>query len=509
MHTDGSYNGILSAAMKKYYLTIDLGASNGRGIVFSYDGQRLETVWEKRFKNTIVTRAGTDYWDLPYLLSQVKRILGEAAKAYPIRSFSIDTWGLDFGLLDREGKLLRDPVSYRDRRTEGIPEKLAQVIEPRRMYQITGIQKLQGNTINQLYAMALTERELLERAGYLLMMPDLLTYFLTGVMASEYTISTTTQLMDVSSQTWSGTLLEKLGLGEGLLQRIVYPGEQAWPLLPELRRELGLPEELRLVTAASHDTASAVIAVPAREERYLYVSSGTWSVLGTELPRSVICDEGFRANFTNEGGFGGTVRYCRSLIGLWMIQECVRVWEGRGERLSYGQLDSLAREAEPFRFRFDPEAPEVQIKCDMPATIARLCRERDGEGPEDYGSVCRTIYECMAFHYRRTVDALEKQTGDRFQSLYIVGGGTRAEFLNQCIANATGKTVVVGPAEATAYGNVFAQLYFEKELAGIRPFRELLRRQEEMKTYFPRDRERWESAYGRFLAGGSEEGEPV
>ena len=485
--------------MKKYYFTIDLGASNGRGIVFSYDGQRLEMVAVKRFKNAIVTRDGKDCWDFSYLLKNVKRVLQEAAAEYPIRSFSIDTWGLDFGLLDEEGKLLKDPVSYRDRRTDGIPEKLGKVIPPRPLYSITGIPRMQGNTINQLYAMTLTDRETLEKARYLLMMPDLLTYCLTGVMAAEYTISTTTQMMDISRRAWSQTILEKLGLPAQLPQKLVYPGEQAYPLLPEIREELKLPKDLKLVTAASHDTASAVIAVPAQEEQCLYVSSGTWSVLGTQLPQPVICDEGFEADFTNEGGFGGTVRYCRSLIGLWMVQECVRVWEEKGKKWAYAELDGLARKAEPFVSCFDPQAPEVQAKCDMPAVIARLCVEKGTKAPENVGAICRTIYECMAFNYRRTIDALERQTGRSYQNLYIVGGGTQADFLNQCIANATGKTVVAGMPEATAYGNVFVQLYFEKELTGIQPFRSLLRRQEDTKTYVPQGREQWEAAYGRFL----------
>lgn len=485
--------------MKKYYLTIDLGASNGRGIVFAYDGQRLEIVEVKRFKNAIVTRDGRDHWDFSYLLENVKQILAQSVREYPIRSFSIDTWGLDFGLLDVKGRLLQDPVSYRDRRTDGIPEKLGCVVSPRELYDITGIQRLQGNTVNQLYAMALKEPEVLDRARHMLLMPDLLTYFLTGEMASEYTISTTTQMMDVSRHTWSTDLLRRLGLPEGLPEEIIYPGRQAWTLLPELRRELGLPEELRLVTAASHDTASAIIGVPAGEEPCLYVSSGTWSVLGTELPRPLICDEGFSANFTNEGGFDGTVRYCRSLIGMWMIQECVRVWEEQGLQLSYGQLDALAREAEPFVSLFDPQAPEVQVKCDMPAVIAWLCVKYSGRSPEDCGAVCRAIYESMALNYRRTIEALERQTGQSYGTLYIVGGGTRAEFLNQCIADATGKTVVAGMAEATAYGNVFVQLYFEKELTGIRSFRDLLRRQEDTRVYLPREREQWQAAYERFL----------
>lgn len=485
--------------MRKYYLTVDLGASNGRGIVFSYNGRRLEIVDVKRFKNAIVTREGRDYWDFSYLLENVKRVLAQSVREYPIRSFSIDTWGLDFGLLDAQGRLLQDPVSYRDRRTDGIPEKMEHVISPRELYTITGIQRLQGNTINQLYAIALKEPEILDRAKHMLLMPDLLTYFFTGEMASEYTISTTTQIMDISQQAWSTDLLRRLGIPEELPEKIIYPGQQAWPLLPQLRRELELPAELRLVTAASHDTASAVIGVPSEEEPCLYVSSGTWSVLGTELPQPLICDEGFSANFTNEGGFGGTVRYCRSLIGMWMVQECVRAWEEQGARLSYGQLDTLARKAEPFASLFDPQAPEVQAKCDMPMVIAQLCANNGSKIPRDYGAVCRTIYECMALNYRRTIDALERQSGQRYETLYIVGGGTQAEFLNQCIANATGKRVVTGMAEATAYGNVFVQLYFEKELTGIRSFRDLLRRQEDTKLYLPQEREQWNAAYEQFL----------
>lgn len=365
---------------------------------------------------------------------------------------------------------------------------------------MTGTQCLQGNTIFQLYSMLLSGSPLLPRAKHLLMIPDLLTYYFTGEMHTEYSIASTTQLMDITSRKWSRELFNRLSLPGGLLRDIIYPGVQAYSLTESIKRELGIGD-IPLVTAASHDTASAVIAVPAQEGDCLYVSSGTWSVIGTELEQPLICDEGFFGNFTNEGGFGGSIRYCRSLVGLWLIQECVRVWRERGVDVSFSQLDELARDGRPFRSFFDPQSPEVSLKCDMPAEISALCQNNGSEAPQSMGDFARCIYECMAFNYRRTIENLEKQTNKSFKQLYIVGGGTHADFLNRCVANATGKTVVAGISEATAFGNAFSQLYYAGELSSVSEFRALLRKNEKVSCYEPTDFNLWDEQYKRFLEG--------
>lgn len=475
--------------MKKYYLVIDLGASNGRGIVFSYDGTALQSVREYRFPNGIVRRDGADRWDFARLLSNVRDTIAAAAAEYPLRSFSIDTWGLDYGLIDREGHLLEDPYSYRDARTDGIPELVEVQIGARELYEITGIQRLQGNTLYQLYAQKQRDAKTLDRAEHMLMMPDLLTFFLTGECHAEYTVSTTTQMLDIRTGNWNSTLAERLGLPYRLLPELIYPTKQAFDL-----RQSGVAG-LKLVTAASHDTASAVAALPTAEPSPLYVSSGTWSILGTELSSPLICDAGY-GKFANEGGIDGTIRYCSSQVGLWLLQECVRNW---GKCPDYGTLDELARGAQPFKGRFDPRHPAVQGRCDMPNVIARLCRENGTSAPETPSEYCRCVYEAIALNYRRTVASLESVTGKRHDRLYIIGGGARANFLNQCIANATGKTVVAGMPEATAYGNAYAQLRYDGETESLADFRKMLERTETLRFFAPQDTALWDEAYGCFL----------
>lgn len=485
--------------MKKYYLTVDLGASNGRGIVFSFDGTHLAVEEVYRFPNAIVARDGAQRWDFSVLLSRIKQMLGAAAAKYPLRSAAIDTWGLDFGLLDAEGRLLADPVSYRDPRTEGVPERVAAKISPEVLYQITGLQRLNGNTIYQLYALREQEPELLKRAAKLLMMPDLLAYCLTGEASSEYTISSTTQMLDITTRQWSRELLEQLGLPVHLLPPLVRAGETATPLLPELCRELGLRADFPLVKCASHDTASAIVALPTTQTSPLYVSSGTWSVVGTELPEPILCRAGYEGNFANEVGFDGSVRYCCSLTGLWLLQECVRVWQANGAVCDWAELDSMARFAPAFAGMFDPQHPALQNKCDMPAMIGKLCEENGTVRPPNPGAFTRAIYEAIALNYRRAIARLEHITGCHYDTLYVVGGGSRAQFLNQCIANATGKTVVAGVPEATAYGNAFAQMYHDGKFTDIAAFRATLLQTQPLHHYFPEEQPLWSAAYARFV----------
>ena len=477
-----------------YYLTVDLGASNGRGIVFSYNGSSLVPIEEFRFPNGIVTRNGTDHWDFAYLLQNVKQTIAAAAERYPLRSAAVDTWGLDYGLLDKNGALLDEPVSYRDSRTVGIPEAVEKHISARELYEITGIQKLQGNTLYQLYAQLLDPAQPLARAEQLLMMPDLLRYFLTGERFAEYTISTTSQMLDIRAGTWSRALLDRLGLPAELFAPVIRPGKQAFALHPELCGGKKLP----LVTAASHDTASAVAALPTEDAAPLYVSSGTWSVLGTELSEPLICDEGYALNFANEGGADGSIRYCSSLTGLWLLQECVRNWRERRQICDYAALDRLAQDAAPFVSLFDPQDPSLQAICDMPAAIGALCAANGMHVPQTMGEFTRAIYEAIALNYRRAVDRLERLTARSYDKLYVIGGGSRAELLNQCIANATGKTVVAGMPEATAFGNAFAQLLYDGEVSGLPDFRGMLAASQPLRYYTPEQSAEWEAAYDRF-----------
>lgn len=478
----------------RYYLTVDLGASNGRGIVFSYDGSGLSIAEEFHFPNGIITKNGADHWDFSYLLRSVKTTIAAAVDKYPIASLAVDTWGLDYGLLDGNGCLLDDPVSYRDKRTMGIPEMVEKHISARELYEITGIQKLHGNTLYQLYSQLIDPKQPLAHARQLLMMPDLLRYFLTGERYAEYTIATTSQMLDIRSGRWSMALLHKLGLPENLFAPVIRPGEQAFDLYPQLCGGRRLP----LVTAASHDTASAVAAIPTVDAAPLYVSSGTWSIIGTELPLPLISDEGYALNFANEGAADGGIRYCTSLTGLWLLQECVRNWREQGENCDYATIDRLARNAMPFRWTFDPQHPTLQAKCDMPAAIYALFEANGMSGPQTHGEYVRAIYEAIALNYRRAIERLERLTARTYDKIYVLGGGSRADCLNQCIADATGRAVVAAMPEATAYGNAYVQMLYDGQVNSLFEFRNMLTDTQPLRYYMPQQTAQWEDAYARF-----------
>lgn len=481
--------------MKKRILTIDLGASNGRSILFEYDGKALLPVSEHRFQNEIVLMNNTAYWDFPYLFQNVKDELGAAARKFSIDSCGIDAWGLDFGLVDAHSALMENPVSYRDRRTEGIPELTYKLISKQDLYAMTGTQFLQCNTVYQLFYLLKYKRDLIDRAKKILMIPDLLAFFLTGEISTEYTIASTMQLMNIQQRDWNRLLIERLGLPGYLLSDIVFPGEQAFQIKSEIIEELGITK-IPFVKIASHDTASAVISIPASGPDNLYLSSGTWSILGTELEAPLIDEESYLDNFTNEGGFGGNIRYARSLMGLWLIQECVRNWKIENASIDYHQIDELVELAPSLNWLFDPQDDSLREKCHMPTRIAELCKKSNGTMPDKIGEFARCIYENMALNCRRAIEMLSNKTSKQYSRLYIVGGGSKIDFLNQSIANATGLVVEAGPSEATAYGNAFAQLYWSKEIASIGQFREAMSARTAIFT--PEDEDRWADAYARF-----------
>ncbi|MEG1523739.1 MAG: rhamnulokinase family protein [Clostridia bacterium] len=484
--------------MNKYLLTIDLGASNGRGIVFAYDGSGMKPVYEHRFANEIALLHGTAYWDILYLFQNIKTAIRDAAHRFEISSIGIDTWGLDFGLIGYDGNLMENPVAYRDKRTDGIMDVLYQQLPQRDLYFMTGTQCLPGNTIYQLYYLLKNRPELLDRTKKILMMPDLMTYFLTGETHTEFTIASTMQLMQMDQRTWNYELLDRIGLSQEKLTDMIYPGEQAFALSRDLQQELGV-HNIPVVSVASHDTASAVISIPTLDEESLYISSGTWSIIGTERSDPLIDETSYRGNYTNEGGFGKTIRYAKSLVGLWLIQECVRCWKEAGITIGYSEIEDQVRQVQPFMSIIDPQDAALQNKCDMPREIARLCEQNHQHIPETVGEFARCIYESMALNYRRSVEILKQQTGRAYSQLYVVGGGSRASFLNQCIADATGITVVAGMPEATAYGNAFAQLYWGSDIASIQDYRGMIRKNESnARIFIPQNTDAWEDTYSAF-----------
>ena len=440
-----------------HLLAYDYGASSGRAMLGDFDGNRLALSELHRFANEPVQLSDALYWDVLDLYAQLKLGLQAARKA-GIRpdAIGIDTWGVDFGLLDRDGRLLGNPVHYRDARTEGMMDKAFARMPRETLFDHTGLAFMPFNTLYQLLALeghplrTLTER--------LLFMPDLLAYFLTGVQGTEYTIASTGQLIDPRARDWSKPVLSAFGLPESWFAPLCQPGTVRGTLLARVLEETGLSGEIPVVAVASHDTASAVAAVPAASGRFAYVSSGTWSLLGVETPAPVIKPAVLSANYTNEGGAFGTTRVLKNIMGLWMIQECRRIWQREGFSFDYAGLAAMAEGAEPFLAFVDPDDALFLHPGDMPSRIRSRCLETGQSVPETPAQIARLIYECLALKYRWAVERLERDIlGEGLDALYIVGGGSQNRLLNQMTANALKKPVVAGPGEATAIGNLLMQ----------------------------------------------------
>jgi rhamnulokinase len=399
-----------------------------------------------------------------------------------IEGIGIDSWGVDFGLLDGEGALVSNPYHHRDARTQGMMEKAFGFVPKEEIYQTTGIQFLPINTLYQLLAMR--GSPLLEATETMLLIPDLMNYWLTGEKACEYTNATTTQLLD----------FEGMGLPSHILAPIVQPATQLGPLLPEVAEEVGAGPPVFAV--ASHDTASAVVAVPAEGEHFAYISSGTWSLVGVELSGPVVTEEGLKANFTNEGGFGGKTRLLKNVMGLWLLQECRRQWAREGHEYSYEELVGLAEDAPPAGPLVDPDHPAFLAPGDMASRIRRFCEETEQRPPEEPAAVARCVFESLALKYRHAIEQAESLAGRAIETISVVGGGSQNSLLCQLTADATRRPVLAGPVEATALGNLMVQAYARGHLASLGEIREAVRRSVEVQEYEPQGAEdRWQEAY--------------
>ena len=454
---------------------VDLGAQSGRVALGNFDGDRLSVVEIHRFPNTPVRTRGTLYWDVLRLYEDVLEGLTVAAgETKAVDSVGIDTWGVDFGLLDRDGRLVQNPVHHRDRRTEGAMDALFAEVPAREIYERTGIQLMRINTLVQLYAAVTADERALEIAETLLLIPDLLHYWLSGVAACEFTNATTTQCLDPRAQAWAYDLLERLRIPSGVFPEVVRPATVLGALLDEVAERTRL-RRVVVVAPATHDTASAVAAVPFRNQRSAYVSAGTWSLVGVELAAPLIDDRTFASNLTNEGGIGGTVRLLRNVNGLWLVHECQRTWASRGNVLDVPELVEMAEQAPPFRSFIDPNDPAFLPPGDMPDRIREFCARTNQPVPDEPGTVVRCILESLALKFRQTVELLARVTGDTPPELHIVGGGARNRLLCQWTADATGLLVLAGPEEATLVGNLIAQAIALGELASLEEAREVVR----------------------------------
>jgi len=482
-------------------LAFDFGASSGRAILGIFDGNKLITEELHRFSNDPVNVRGNFYWDILRLFHEIKQGIIKCVNVghKDIDSIGIDTWGVDYGLLDERGNLLGNPYHYRDTRTDGIMEEVFKIIPKGELYQKTGIQFMKFNTIFQLYSTKLNTPSMLDQAKTLLFIPDLLNYFLTGVKVTEYSIASTSQLLDPQTRTWSDEILDKLELPRQMLTDIVPSGTIIGKLSKTLAQELGIGE-VNVVASASHDTASAVTAVPAANRDYVYISSGTWSLMGVEADEPIINEMSSQLAFTNEGGVSNKIRFLKNIMGLWLVQECKRQWNKEGDNCSFAELEKLAREAKPFVSFVDPDDDAFMTPGNMPEKIRAFCKKTNQPVPESKGEVIRCVLQSLALKYRKTVESLEQILGKELPVVHMVGGGIKDTLLCQFTANATGRKVIAGPVEATSIGNLMTQAMALGKINSLQEIRQVVKNSFETTEYLPEDIEQWNQAYGRFCS---------
>lgn len=482
-------------------LAIDLGASSGRGIVGRFDGRRLELEEIHRFSNDPVNISGTWYWDILRIFFEIKNSLAKCSQSEDsdILSMGIDTWGVDYGLIDKNGKLMGNPVHYRDERTVGIREYAKEIIPSQDMYGITGIQHMEFNTIFQLMAQLKEDPHSLDPACRLLNTPDLLNYFLSGEMHNEYTIASTGSLIDARTGDWAYGLMDRCGIKKELFGKLYRPGDTVGELLPSITEETGGKIRAKVVHVPAHDTASAVVAVPSDCDDFVYISSGTWSLLGTELKEPILSDNARLGGFTNERGAENKIRFLTNISGLWLEQESKRQWAREGKKTTYDELSLMAMNSVPLRSIIIPDDPVFTAPGDMPARIARFCEETGQPVPETMGETVRCIFDSLALTYRHGVGIIDKIKGTKTSRVHIVGGGTKEKPLCQLTADACGCAVYAGPTEATAIGNLSMQIIAAGELKNVSEAREMIRNSFDIDIYEPHDGGMWDDAYGRYL----------
>lgn len=486
--------------IQRLVVAVDLGAESGRVILGRYDGRRASLEEAHRFANGPREVGGTLRWDAQGLWRQIREGFAKAATQLApgerIDSVGVDTWGVDYGLLDVGGNLLDDPVCYRDPRTKGTLVEAIGRVGRERLYRASGNQLMEVNTVYQLLAEVLGGGERLARAHRLLMIPDLFHYLLCGRAVVEYTNATTTGAYDVARGRWAIELLDQLGIPTELLPEVVDAGTDLGPLLPGVVDGAGLAAT-RVVAPGSHDTASAVVSVPFEDPAAAYISSGTWSLVGVETAAPVISEAALRANLTNEGGVLGTIRLLRNCMGLWLLQECRRQWRREGHEYAYAELVAMAAEA-PGRSVVNPDHPDFVTPGNMPGRIRAYCERTGQPVPEDVPAIARCVLDSLALRYRMAFEDLSAVSGRLISQVHIVGGGARNILLNQLTADVAGLPVVTGPVEATAFGNVLVQLYALGELTSLEEMRAVVKASGRPELVEPRHNEQYGGLYGRF-----------
>jgi rhamnulokinase len=480
------------------YLAIDLGAESGRTIVGALAGGRLTLSETHRFANAPVRLPDGLHWDVLRLWSEIQKGIGvsSAECKHTLASIGLDTWGVDFALLDKQGALLANPFHYRDERTDGMLAEAFRRMPAAEIFAHTGNQFLQINTLFQLLAMAIRKSPLFDVAEKFVTIPDLLNYWLSGEIANEFTNATTTQCFDPRKRDWAAPVLQAMGIPARLFGPVTDPGTPIGTLLPRLAEETGAGKA-RIVVPACHDTGSAVVAVPAQKPGFAWISSGTWSIMGAEESEPHVDERALQYNITNEGGVFGTWRLSRIITGLWLVQECRRAWSQLGEQLSYDDMTRLAAGAEPFLSLLDPDFEGFLHPGDMPSRIRKYCADTRQVVPQTKGQIVRLALEGIALKYRLVLERLEALTGKRLDPIHIIGGGTKNRLLNQFAADATGRTVIAGPVEATAIGNILMQAIGLNHLGTLAEARQVVRDSFCPEVYEPQKGGAWEEAYSR------------
>jgi len=471
--------------MMHQVIAIDLGAESGRALQVAYDGQALAMRAIHRFPNVAVSVRGTLYWDVLRLWHDIQE--GIARLRTESLSVGVDSWGVDFALLDAQGELLANPVHYRDSGKHGAMEWAFERVPRRTIFERTGIQFIVLNGLYQLAHMRRSASPLLDQVGTAFCIADLFHYWLSGQRVSEFTIATTTQCYDPRAQAWDTTTAEALGLPAQAFPAVVQPGTR-----------LGNYEGLPVIAPCSHDTASAVVAVPSNHPNIAYISSGTWSLVGMETDAPIITEEAYQANVTSEGGYGGTFRLLKNVMGLWLAQQCRAAWRAAGQDYSYEDLAQAAEAAAPFLAFIEPDDIRFLPPGDMPAHIRQFCRETEQPEPQSIGQVMRIVYESLALKYRHVIDQLRHLAKRPIQQIHIIGGGAHNALLCQMTANATACPVIAGPVEATALGNGIIQLISLGVLRDVAQARHILSQDSALLVYTPRDTQAWQAAYERF-----------
>lgn len=487
---------------ERIYLAIDLGAESGRIMAGRFDGRQMQLEEVYRFANGPIPVAGTRRWNLIGLWKEVLSGLQQAATRYGDRivSVGVDTWGVDYVLLTARDEMLGQPYHYRDARTDGIMENACSRVPRRDIFAATGLQFMPINSLYQLLSMQLKDPELLAMAQRFLMIPDFFHWLLCGSKVVEFTNATTTQFFDPLRRDWTVDLLRRFDLPTKILPQVITPGTNLGKLRADIAQLTGLPR-IDVVAPPTHDTASAVAAVPTRNTgnaSWAYISSGTWSLIGVEVQQAILNEEALKQNVTNEGGVDGTYRLLKNVMGLWLVQECRRGLERSGQSYDYSQLMELAARATAFQSLVHPNDPIFLSPDDMPAAIQNWCRQHGEPVPREPGSLVRCALESLALEYRRVLEGIERLTGETIEVIHIVGGGCRNRLLNQFTANACGRPVIAGPVEATALGNVLIQARADSQIGSLAEIREVVRDSSELGTFEPEQTASWEAAWQRY-----------